>query len=68
MRSPVPRLTDRFTSRCWPRRWLSGIGLTIAKALTRAHRGVLTAESEGLGRGSKFTLRLPVAASKVVDT
>lgn len=46
----------------------TGIGLTIAKALTRAHRGVLTAESEGLGRGSKFTLRLPVVASKVVDT
>jgi len=39
----------------------SGIGLTIAKALTTAMGGTLTAESPGLGQGSTFTLTLPVA-------
>jgi histidine kinase len=37
----------------------SGIGLTIARALARAHGGDLVATSEGPGRGARFTLRLP---------
>ena len=37
----------------------SGIGLAIARAIARAHRGDLTATSPGLGRGTTFTLRLP---------
>lgn len=39
----------------------SGIGLTIAKHLVEAHGGRLWAESEGEGKGSKFTFTLPVA-------
>jgi signal transduction histidine kinase len=39
----------------------SGIGLTIALALARAHRGELTAASDGADRGATFTLRLPAA-------
>ncbi len=37
----------------------SGIGLTIARALARAHGGTLTAYSAGPGRGAEFTLALP---------
>lgn len=40
----------------------SGIGLTVARALTQAHEGTLTAASDGLGTGSTFTITLPAAA------
>ncbi|RVX39889.1 histidine kinase [Nonomuraea polychroma] len=39
----------------------SGIGLTIARGITRAHGGNITATSEGLGQGATFTVRLPLA-------
>ncbi len=39
----------------------SGIGLTIARGLARAHHGDVTATSTGLGAGSVFTLVLPLA-------
>jgi len=38
----------------------AGIGLTIARRLTEAHGGTLTAESEP-GHGSRFTITLPSA-------
>lgn len=38
----------------------SGIGLTIAREIVRAHGGDLTASSAGLGRGATFTVTLPV--------
>jgi len=37
----------------------SGIGLTIARAVARAHGGDLTAASAGKGHGATFTLELP---------
>lgn len=37
----------------------SGIGLTIARGIARAHGGDLTAASPGQGRGATFTLTLP---------
>jgi len=36
-----------------------GIGLTIAQRLTALHDGELLAESEGLGRGATFRLKIP---------
>ncbi|WP_232108115.1 MULTISPECIES: HAMP domain-containing sensor histidine kinase [Streptomyces] len=37
----------------------SGIGLTIARGIARAHGGEITAQSPGVGKGATFTLRLP---------
>jgi PAS domain S-box-containing protein len=34
-----------------------GLGLSIARTLTKAHGGTLEAASEGLGKGAKFTAR-----------
>jgi signal transduction histidine kinase len=38
-----------------------GIGLTLARSLVEMHGGTLSAESEGPGRGSRFTFFLPNA-------
>ena len=39
----------------------TGIGLTIARSLARAHGGDVAATSPGLGMGATFTLTLPIA-------
>jgi two-component system, sensor histidine kinase len=40
-----------------------GIGLSLVRRLTELHGGEITADSKGLGRGSTFTLRLPLTAA-----
>lgn len=42
----------------------SGVGLTIARGIARAHGGDLTAASPGPGHGATFTLALPRNASR----
>jgi len=37
-----------------------GLGLSIVKHLVEAHRGAIHVRSEGAGRGTTFTVRLPV--------
>jgi PAS domain S-box-containing protein len=38
-----------------------GVGLAICKQLIEMHQGTITAHSEGVGRGAKFEIRLPLA-------
>ena len=37
----------------------TGLGLYVAKNFTEAHGGSISIESEGVGKGSTFTLELP---------
>lgn len=60
----LPRLFERFYRADAGRgrdQGGSGIGLTVARALTVAHGGTLSAASDGPGQGSQFTIMLPVA-------
>jgi signal transduction histidine kinase len=41
----------------------TGLGLFIVHSVVRRHGGKVSAESEGVGTGSTFTLRLPAAAA-----
>jgi signal transduction histidine kinase len=38
----------------------TGFGLYIVKSIIEAHKGKVWAESEGAGKGSKFTVELPI--------
>jgi len=41
-----------------------GLGLAVARHLVELHGGTVTAESEGLGKGSEFTVDLPLAQER----
>ena len=59
----LPRVFDMFTQ---GDRSLAhsggglGVGLTIVRKLVELHGGTIGVESEGPGRGSEFTVRLPI--------
>jgi CheY-like chemotaxis protein len=44
-----------------------GVGLALARRTAELHGGSLEAHSEGAGKGSEFTLRLPLASRQAVS-
>lgn len=64
----LDRIFDRFvqvgTSRHRAEGGL-GIGLSVVKALVDLHGGTIEARSGGIGKGSEFTFRVPLAAAAV---
>ncbi len=62
----VPRLFQMFSrSERSSRRTQGGlgIGLALVRKLVELHGGTVAAHSEGHGKGSRFTVRLPLAAA-----
>jgi PAS domain S-box-containing protein len=61
----LPRIFDLFTQAEFaadrPNAGL-GIGLSVVKDLTTLHGGTVQVRSEGIGKGSEFTVRLPLIA------
>jgi CheY-like chemotaxis protein len=60
----VPHIFERYWqggSSTRPRRQGLGLGLAIAHRIVELHTGSIEAASEGEGRGSVFTVRLPIA-------
>jgi PAS domain S-box-containing protein len=63
----LPRIFDIFTQLDTGRgrdHGGLGMGLTIVRRLVAMHGGSVTAASEGHGRGSEFTVRLPVSGEQ----
>jgi hypothetical protein len=42
-----------------------GLGLSIVRHLVEAHGGTIAAESEGAGRGTRFSVHLPIADAEL---
>jgi signal transduction histidine kinase len=62
--SLLPRIFEMFTQADRAKYASAGglgIGLTLVRRLVEMHGGTIAAHSEGLDRGSEFTVRLPVA-------
>jgi signal transduction histidine kinase len=60
----LPRVFDLFTqdeTTAYRSQTGMGIGLALARHLIELHGGSIKAESDGPGRGSTFTVRVPVA-------
>ena len=61
----LPRIFDLFTQAEETRRMSPeglGIGLALVRDLVALHGGTVQVRSDGVGKGSEFTVRLPLAA------
>jgi len=70
-RNVLPYIFDLFTQAdVAPDRVRSGlgIGLTVVRGLAELHGGRVEARSAGVGRGSAFTVRLPLARAQTITT
>jgi signal transduction histidine kinase len=68
--SLVPHVFERFRQGDASRTRIYGglgVGLTLARQLAELHGGSVAAASDGEGRGSTFTVRLPTRDSEVAD-
>jgi CheY-like chemotaxis protein/anti-sigma regulatory factor (Ser/Thr protein kinase) len=66
-RDELSRIFDKFAQVASAAGTLQGglgIGLTLARTLVELHGGRIEAHSDGMGQGSQFTVRLPLAAAK----
>ncbi len=62
----LPRIFELFTQADQSldrKRGGLGIGLTLVRSLVLLHGGRITAQSEGLGKGSEFVIRIPHSVS-----
>ncbi|RUL89052.1 ATP-binding protein [Tautonia sociabilis] len=59
----LPHLFDLFAQAPGNRAQGLGIGLALVRILVERHGGTITAQSDGPGAGSTFTVRLPLADS-----
>jgi len=67
----LPFVFDRFRqgdSRAERQHGGLGLGLAVVRELVQAHGGTVTAESAGVGRGSTFTVTLPIRAVAEAET
>ncbi len=61
----LPRVFDIFMQGAEPGRNAQsglGLGLTLVRALVQMHGGTVEARSSGVGLGSEFVVRLPLAS------
>jgi PAS domain S-box-containing protein len=71
-----PEMLDRIfemftqvdTSVSRPTQWGLGIGLALVRGLVQLHGGSVIATSQGRGKGSEFTVRLPLVQNGQVRT
>jgi signal transduction histidine kinase len=57
----LPHIFDRYRQATSAEMGGLGLGLAIVRHLVELHGGEVTAESEGVGKGATFTIRLPLA-------
>ena len=60
----LPRIFDMFTQSGMSLERAQGglgVGLTLVERLVKLHGGTVTAYSAGVGQGSQFTIKLPIA-------